>query len=143
NSSDPACQLVSFQSLPHSLHFPFPLIPFAFLPLRTLSQIRRGTPPRPSYTSTRNSSPRPVRPSDLSRELQSAPDEIVPPEKVTRLLAKVTLALAQGRITRREAGVFTNLCNLLIQSSRLARGASISADPEREHRFASYRFNED
>ncbi|HUL33755.1 MAG TPA: hypothetical protein VL128_07720 [Candidatus Eisenbacteria bacterium] len=86
---------------------------------------------------------RPIRPSDFSRELAAAPDGVTSPEKVTRLLAKVALARIQGRITRREAGILTNLGNLLIQTARLAREAAASANPERPGNFRPSILDED
>ncbi len=61
---------------------------------------------------------RPLRPSDLARELTTPYDSPASAPQIHRFLAKLPRALAEGLITRQDVRTYTNLCNLMLQCHR-------------------------
>ena len=62
-----------------------------------------------------------LRPSDLTRELITSPDTLVPARKIRRVLAKLPIAVSEGLFSPQEAGALTALCNLMLSCNRNAR----------------------
>jgi len=114
----------------------FPLCRFSFADGRRCAQ--PAHPQSNGLCFTHAHAPlRRLRPSDLYREVTSSSGAIVPPEKIRRVLAKIPLALAQGLFTPKQAAALHYLCNVLIHSSRLARGESLHANPDPDRAFFS------
>ncbi len=75
---------------------------------------------------------RPLRRSDLVRELSNPDDSPPDATQIKRFLAKLPRALAEGLLTHKEVRNFTYLCNVLLQCERVSKqSAAKSASPKR------------
>ncbi len=92
----------------------FPVCRFSFADGRRCAQPASAESNGLCYTHA-HAAPRPLRPSDLARELTTPGDSLASAEQIHRFLAKLPRALAEGLITRKELHNYLYTCNVMLQ----------------------------
>jgi hypothetical protein len=95
----------------------FPVCRFSFADGRRCAQPASAESNGLCYTHA-HAAPRPLRPSDLARELSNPDDSPASAEQIHRFLAKLPRALAEGLITRKELRNYIYMSNVMLQCLR-------------------------
>jgi hypothetical protein len=91
----------------------FPVCRFSFADGRRCAQPASAESNGLCYAHA-HAAPRPLRPSDLARELTTPGDSLASAQQIHRFLAKLSIAYAQRLITRKDLHGYTNLCNVML-----------------------------
>ena len=95
----------------------FPVCRFSFADGRRCAQPASAESNGLCYTHA-HAAPRPLRPSDLARELTTPGDSLATAQQIHRFLAKLPRALAEGLITRKELHNYIYTSNVMLQCLR-------------------------